>query len=435
MKRIIAIAILAIAASGAVIYAVYFRSPGAGPEASPSANSPLASALPELTPTESSPAPTDELSKNVPSPALTPKPQSNPVPSPVPAPQPAPLPAPAPKPKVPPPSASTGRCAVPAGAGPEDISHPTSVVGDGTPVSCTAQKVIDAVHAGGVVTFDCGPDPIVIKVPEIKIYNNGGKGDGSVTIDGGNKVTLAAAGANRIFYQNTCDQSLVWTSSRCDTQSSPHLALQNITITGGRGSAGSGSAHDVLGGGAVYVRGGTFKAYGIKVASSVQTNASGANTQDLAGGAIYAFGLARPATVVNSVFSDNSAANGGAIGGIMVSYTIVNSVFTGNRATGHGMNPAQAGTFGGGLGGAIYNDGNSYALNICGSVFSANKANELGSGAIFMVANDLRGELIIDKTSFSGNSAEGGVQTNPGIYAEAADKRGIAGVAISQSLF
>jgi hypothetical protein len=348
-----------------------------------------------------------------------------------PAPEPAPV---VPSPTRPAPGTSM-RCAIPTGAGPEDSSDPRTVVGDGTPPSCTAAKLLEAVKKGGVVAFDCGPDPLTIKVPEIKIYNDGGEGDGSVTIDGGNKITLTAAGSNRIIYQNTCDESLVWTSPRCDTQSTPRLALQNITLTGGRGAAGKGSLHDVLGGGAVYVRGGTFKAYNIKVTDSVQTNASGVNTQDLAGGAIYLFGLAKPATIVNSVFANNSGANGGALGGIFVSYTIVNTSFTGNRATGDGMNPAQPGTSGGGLGGAIYNDGNSYTLNICGSSFMGNKANELGSGAIFMVANDLNGRLAIDRSVFSGNSDEGSVQSNPGIYAEAGDKRGLAGVTIGSSEF
>jgi hypothetical protein len=343
-----------------------------------------------------------------------------------------PTPSPEPELKLPSQQAdASGRCAIPSGAGAEDISKPTTTVGDGTAASCTAAKVVDAVHKGGVVTFNCGAAALAIKVPEIKIYNNGGKGDGSVTIDGGNKITLAAEGANRIIYQNTCDESLVWTSPRCDIQSAPHLVLQNIALADGRGAAGKGSLHDMLGGGAVYVRGGTFKAYDIKVADSVQTNASGVTTQDLAGGAIYTFGLAKPATIVNSVFENNYAANGGALGGLFTSYTIVNSTFTGNQATGHGENPARSGTTGGGLGGAIYNDGNSYNLNICGSTFTNNTANELGSGSIFMVANDLKGKLTIDQSTFKNNSNNGSVQNLKSIYVEAQDKRGVAGVVVT----
>lgn len=353
-------------------------------------------------------------------------------------PSPTPAPSSQPKPEVKPPTQpvpvqAAGRCAVPAGAGAESIANPTTVVGDGTKESCTAAKVVEAVGKGGVVTFNCGPEALVIKVPEIKIFNNGGKGDGSVTIDGGNKITLAPVGDNRIIYQNTCDQSLVWTSPRCDIQSAPHLALQNIAFSGGRGAAGKGSLHDVLGGGAIYVRGGTFKAYNVKITGSVQTNATGVSTQDLAGGAIYTFGLAKPATIVNSYFEGNSAANGGAIGGLFTSYTVVNTTFKNNQTTGHGMNPARAGTTGGGLGGAIYNDGNNYALDICGTKFIGNSANELGSGSIFMVANDLRGKLEIAKSVFEGNSNNGSVQKLSGIYVEAQDKRGVAGVDVSDT--
>ena len=63
-------------------------------------------------------------------------------------------------------------------------------------------------RGAAVVTFNCGSDPVTIKVPEIKIFNDGGLGDGSVTIDGGGLITLSGGGANRILYQNTCDQSL-----------------------------------------------------------------------------------------------------------------------------------------------------------------------------------------------------------------------------------
>lgn len=389
--------------------------PAKSPEVAPMVTPvivPLANANQPAKAVETKPTPTPPA-------VLPPKTASVPVPVVVTAPKPA----------------SSGACVVPSGAGPENVANPTTVVGSGTADSCTSAKLIEAVKKGGVVTFNCGTDPLVIKVPEIKIYNNAGKGDGSVTIDGGNKVTLAAVGANRIIYQNTCDESLVWTSPRCDIQSTPHLVLQNIALSGGRGSAGKGSLHDVLGGGAVYVRGGTFKAYGVKVTGSAVGTASGVLTQDVAGGAIYTFGLAAPATIANSVFENNSAANGGALGGLFTSYTVTNSTFSGNKATGHGMNPAKAGTSGGGLGGAIYADGNSFNLNICGSTFSGNTANELGSGSIFMVANDLRGKLKIDQSTFTGNSNNGSVQSRPSIYVEAGDKAGKAGVTVSGTTF
>jgi hypothetical protein len=324
-----------------------------------------------------------------------------------------------------------GKCPVPAAALAEDVSKPTTVVGDGTPASCTGQKVVDAVHAGGVVTFDCGPDPITIVVPTIEIFNDGGKNkDGSVTIDGGGKVTLSGNGDHRVIYQNTCDQKLHWTSPTCQKQATPHFVMQNIGVIGGKGTASA----NLLGGGAVFVGGGTAKFFNVRFANNTQPNLG----QDYAGGAIYTFNQATaPVYVVSSTFDGNSGSNGGALGSISTSYVILNSVFSNNVTLGNGMNPAKPNTPGGGLGGAIYNDGNSYTLALCGDDVKQNTAAELGSGSIFFVANDLKGDLKIEQSTFTGNSNKGSVQSNthPSIYVEARDKAGNAGVAITTTTF
>jgi hypothetical protein len=316
-------------------------------------------------------------------------------------------------------------CAVPAAAQAEDVSHPTTVVGTGTAASCTADAVVNAVHKGGVVTFDCGPDPLTIAVPEIDIYNDGGQGDGSVTIDGGGKITLSGSGTHRILYENTCDQTLHWTTSHCQAQDTPHLVVQNIAFTGGSGTADQ--SH--LGGGAIYAAGGTFKAVSTRFFDNVEPTLG----QDYAGGAIYTTNETQPVYVVASSFDQNSGCSGGALGSIGTSWTVLNSKFTGNTAVGHGENPARPGTTGGGLGGAIYNDGNSYTLTVCGTDFSSNTANELGSGSIFQVVDNLNGDLKIDQSTFEGNSNTGSVQskTHPSIYVEARDKVGTNGVTIS----
>ena len=64
----------------------------------------------------------------------------------------------------PPAGNAEGGCAIPAEAGPEDTSSPDHVVGTGSPESCTADAFIEAVAQGGVITFDCGPDPVTITV-------------------------------------------------------------------------------------------------------------------------------------------------------------------------------------------------------------------------------------------------------------------------------
>jgi hypothetical protein len=330
-----------------------------------------------------------------------------------------------------------GHCAIPAVAQMEDTSKPAHVVGTGSAVSCTSAAFIAAVAQGGVVTFDCGPNPVTIQMTDTaRIFNQvNGVDNQKVVIDGGGKITLDGGGAHRILYQNTCDQSLVWATASCDKQSFPQLTVQNITFANALGAASQVDSNGVNGGGAIYVGGGTFKAYNIAVVNSSETSPAGQLAQDLAGGAIYAFELTAPAYFVNSTFQGNSGTNGGAIGGLFISSVIINSVFTGNSATGHGMNPAQAGTTGGGLGGAIYNDGNDYTLSICGTDFSDNIANELGSGAIFQVIDNLNGDLVIDQSTFHGNSNNGSVQSHVSIYVEAQDKAGNAGVTITNTTF
>jgi hypothetical protein len=333
-----------------------------------------------------------------------------------------------------------GICVIPAAAAAEDVSNPTTVVGDGTAASCTGAKVVSAVAAGGVVTFNCGPDPLTIVVPEIKIINDGGvSNDGSVTIDGGGKITLSGGGQNRILRQNTCDQTLHFTSTHCQAQNTPHLVVQNIGFTAGNGLGDQVGSGGLKGGGALYVQGGTLKIVNVTFTNCQQTNAAGQLVQDLGGGALYAFEVSNPLYVVNSTFTGNTGINGGAIGSISESFTILNSVFQNNSATGHGENPARSGTEGGGLGGGIYNDGNDYTLTICGSTFDNEQANELGSGAIFQVVDNLAGALVINQSTFTGNSDTGDVQksaNHPGIYVQATDRgNGTSGVTITNTTF
>jgi hypothetical protein len=335
-----------------------------------------------------------------------------------------------------------GPCAIPTAAAAVDVSHPTTVVGSGTSASCTADKVVAAVAAGGIVTFSCGAAPITIVVPEMAIINDGGvTKDGSVTLDGGGKVTLSGGGKNRILRVNPCDVTLHYTTPHCNNQDTPHLVVQNIGFTAGAGLAEQVDQSGVFGGGALYVGGGTFKAVNVTFTNNRQTNAAGQLVQDLGGGAIYSVDSSTPGTVyvVNCTFDGNSGINGGALGSIGTSWTILNSVFKNNSAVGHGLNPAQNGTEGGGLGGAIYNDGDGYTLTICGTQFLNNQANEIGSGAIFEVVDNLQGNLAIDQTTFTGNSDNGDVQQgakHPGIYVEARNKvDGTSGVTITSSTF
>lgn len=307
------------------------------------------------------------------------------------------------------------RCTPPPEAALEDTSSPRTVVGDGTPASCTSAKLVEAVQAGGVITFDCGPAPHTIVLEQTaKIINNTGP---KIVIDGGGKITLSGGGQRRILYQNTCDQAQVWTTPHCQDQDHPQLTLQNLTFIDGDAT---GQLEEGGGGGAVFVRGGRLKI----INSRFFNNRCDPEGQDLGGGAVRVLSQSQglPVYIVNSTFGaddealGNHCANGGALSSIGVSMTIINSVFTHNRATGYGANPKREGTPGGGSGGAIYNDGNTFTLDLCGAVLQDNHARE-GGGAIFFVSNDRSGQLNISESTLRDNPSEGfETEGYPGIF-------------------
>ncbi len=292
-----------------------------------------------------------------------------------------------------------GTCPIPAEAGPEDTSSPDHVIGDGTPESCTAQAVIDTIALGGVITFDCGPDPITVTLDQpAKIYNDTGP---RIVIDGGGLVTLSGGGRSRILYMNTCDEAQHWTTDHCQNQDHPQLTVQNLTFI----DADSRSETEYDGGGAIWVRGGRFKV----VNSRFFNNVCADDGPDVGGGGVRVFSQFddQPVYVVNSTFGGadgygNTCSNGGGISSIGVSWTIINSLFSYNHAIGNGGNPAMDGTPGGGSGGAIYNDGNTMTLSLCGCDIEHNEVNAYGS-AIFFVSNDHSGNIRIDRSTITNN--------------------------------
>jgi hypothetical protein len=284
-----------------------------------------------------------------------------------------------------------GAWPVPAEAMEEDTSAPDRVIGDGTARSCTSQAVVEAVARGGVITFDCGPDPVTILMQETaKIYNDTGP---RIVIDGGGTVTLSGAGQRRILYMNTCDPDQVWTTDHCQNQDHPRLTVQNLTFI----DANSKSETEYDGGGAIWVRGGRFKVINCRFFNNVCADTG----PDVGGAAIRVFSQYNdnPVYVVHSTFGGrddlgNVCSNGGGISSIGVSWTIINSLFSYNRAIGNGGNPAESGTPGGGSGGAIYNDGNTITLSVFGTRIAHNEVNAYGS-AIFFVSNNHDGTLQI----------------------------------------
>jgi hypothetical protein len=307
------------------------------------------------------------------------------------------------KKRSPPTGNPDGHCSVPLEAGEEDTSHPDRVIGNGTPQSCTSEAVVDAVAKGGVIAFDCGPHPITIVLQQTaKVFNNTGP---KIVLDGGGKVTLSGGGQRRILYMNTCDPDQVWTTDHCQNQDHPQLTVQNLTFVNGN-SKGE-EIHD--GGGAIWVRGGRFRI----VKSSFFDNVCADAGPDVGGAAVRVFSQyeGKPVYVVQSTFGGsgeygNIGSNGGGLSSIGVSYTVINSLFSHNRAIGEGANPPRPGFLGGGSGGAIYNDGNTFTLSLCGTRIEHNTAKE-GGGAIFFVSNDRTGSLIIEDSLLSQNPSDG----------------------------
>ena len=293
-----------------------------------------------------------------------------------------------------------------------DVSNPTTVVGTGTPASCTEVALRAAVANGGVITFNCGPAPVTIGITQTIDLRN----DVDTVIDGGGKVTLDAAKGARHFYFNSSN----WMVNTAT------VTLQRLVMRNGKAPAGTYYPPDPTyptcaygykegSGGALYMRDGVLHV----IDCEFYDNEAALLGPDVGGGALYLQGV-RGVVIVNSRFKGNSAANGGAVGMLWANAGIYNSVFEDNTAVGVGMNyvePACPKTFNhanqggaGGLSGGVYFDGmdnDGLPYTICGSVFRNNRCNELG-GALFRTPNVEVRQMVIDRSVFQGNTARGG---------------------------
>ncbi len=309
---------------------------------------------------------------------------------------------------LPKPGNPAGRASIPAAARPVNTSKPDRTIGDGTPASCTSAAVVKAVAAGGIITFKCGPAPVTITMTATAKVKNA---HSTLVLDGGDKVTLSGGGKRRILYMNTCDQAQGWTTSHCQDQETPRMTIQNMAFTGGNSA---GDKTEGGGGGAIFVRGGHLRV----INSRFTNNKCDRTGPDLGGAAIRVLdqGGDTPVYVAGSTFTGGTCSNGSALSSIGVSWTVLNSVFSGNSAVGKGANPARSGTPGGGSGGAIYLDGDKFTLTLDGTIIENNKAVE-GGGAIFFVSNDRTGTLIIRNSKLRKNPSAGFETTGlPGIF-------------------
>lgn len=284
-----------------------------------------------------------------------------------------------------------------------DQQSGVTVIGDGTPAGCTSGAVVTAVRSGGVIRFDCGPEPVTIVLYQTAEVVNTSK---RVVIDGGGLVTLSGERKRRILRQDTCDEALIFTTDHCDDQATPRLVIKNLTLRDGFARSRDGS------GGAVSVRGGRLKILN----STFVDNRCAPTGPDVGGAAVRVLDQYgdRPVVVRDSEFTGGVCSNGGALSSIGVSWDIAGSTFTGNRAIGWGANPAESGTPGGGSGGAIYADGNTFRVRLSDSTITNNRAKE-GGGAIFFVSNDRTGTLSVDDSVLRRNPSLG-FENYPGIF-------------------
>jgi hypothetical protein len=308
-----------------------------------------------------------------------------------------------------------GSCAagIPAAGQPADTSHPTTVVGTGTAASCTFSALSAAVTKGGVVTFDCGSAPVTIKVTSTMNVPIGM----NTVIDGGSLVTLDGGSAVEILSFNSPNFQA----------NENGLTLQHMSFVNGKQTptqaipvapAPCSQGWDDGEGGALYMRDGN-----LTVIDCIFTNNQAAPLgPDTGGGAIYMLGSKHGALIVSSTFTGNFASNAGAVGGLFAELDVYDSLFTGNKAVGNGannndpskcsaMNNGQNEVGSGGNGGALYSDGNSVNIVLCGDDIEDNAAG-MGAfgGGLFFTSDNMMGTLTITDTTMMGNT--GGSWTN-----------------------
>ncbi len=280
------------------------------------------------------------------------------------------------------------------------IAHPVfaddAVVGSGSPPSCTelaldtalGQLYPGANFPGGVLSFNCGPNPVVIPISTRKSLT------GATIVDGGGRIILDGQNGSAIF-------AIDGTESRVEIRGMDLFRGRAFNSFGGAINVGAGTSLLIadsklrasfasLSGGAIHVEPGA----GVRIERTQLLDNTAAN-----GGAIASNG---PVVLIDCTLSGNAATGneGGAVQAWFGGVTASGSQFLGNSARN---------------GGALLLRGGQ--STITASVFDDNSAIERG-GAIAMYEG---AQLQSDQARFLRNSAEqggalhlGGTDTGPG---------------------
>jgi hypothetical protein len=254
--------------------------------------------------------------------------------------------------------------------------------------------------------------------------------DKNTVIDGGNTITLDGGNAVQILNFNSPNYQANET----------RVTLQHITFVNAKTNPmdmipspppepACSQGYDDGAGGAIYMRDGN-----LTVVDSIFTNNHAAPVgPDTGGGAIYVTGSKHGIVIVSSTFTNNSGSNAGAVGALNAELDVYNSTFSGNTATGHDannndptqctqMNNGQNEIGSGGNGGALYSDGDSINVIVCGDSITDNAAGTNAfAGGVFMTSDNLMGDLTITDSTITGNTGGswGGAGTAIGVNAKA----------------
>ncbi len=232
------------------------------------------------------------------------------------------------------------------------------VVGTGTKASCTPGAFAQALAGGGMVTFDCGPEPHTIVVAQRHTIT------ADTTIDGEGRIGLSGGGVRGVF----------------TVQAGRRLTLDRLTIADGG-----------------------VENWALYVSDDATLNLTNVVVQACSRGGVYNAG--GTVTAIDTTFAGNDASAAGAAitnenGGQL---TVMRSVFQGNlNGAIYSGGPATiaesyfGGNRGDSAGGAAINHSDRVDLKACR--FEDNDAS--GGGAIYT-----SGDLLVEDSYFRRNDA------------------------------
>lgn len=226
--------------------------------------------------------------------------------------------------------------------------------------TCDEAGLDAAIAAGGSHTFDCVA-PTTVTTTDTKVLSS----PASVTLNGGDLLTISGNNAHRVFVVN----------------GGATLRVENLTVTEGFTATGDGGA---------FINTGTLEIVDSTISNSVAADGSGGAISNAGGGEADGVLLISGSTITGNM----ADAGGGGLITALGTVDITDSVFSDNTALSSG--------------GGIYTFG---AITISGTTFSANSGTSGGGvfhdgGGTVAISNST---FIENEATFSGNFGGGGL--------------------------